>query len=117
MTTGWQAPPRRLTASEAVSTETELESGVHPSHCQRCNAMIRVTSSEERGNSVITVDGELTRASIEPVETCCHEAMLTGPPVRLFLRDVSRVDHAGRALLQRLAAKGVQLLAAGIYTS
>jgi hypothetical protein len=40
-----------------------------------------------------------------------------GKPVHLFLRDVTTVDQAGRALLERLAAKGVRLRAKGIYNS
>jgi hypothetical protein len=43
--------------------------------------------------------------------------MLAGKEVRLCLRDVSSVDRAGRALLRRLVAKGVRLLANGVYTS
>lgn len=41
----------------------------------------------------------------------------TRKPVHLFLRDVSTVDQAGRALLCRLAAKGVRLFGSGVYTS
>jgi hypothetical protein len=43
--------------------------------------------------------------------------MSTGKPVHVFLRDVSVVDRAGRALLRRLADNGVRLLANGIYNS
>jgi hypothetical protein len=35
----------------------------------------------------------------------------------LYLRDVSVIDQAGRALLSRLAARGIRLLANGVYTS
>jgi hypothetical protein len=51
------------------------------------------------------------------VEACCNQAVSTGKAVRLFLRDVSAVDRAGRDLLRRLAVKGVRLLAKGVYTS
>jgi hypothetical protein len=66
---------------------------------------------------IVTIDGQLSGDCIEVVETCCVQAMLMGKPVQLFLRDVSTVDQAGRALLRRLAEKGVQLLATGIYTA
>jgi hypothetical protein len=51
------------------------------------------------------------------VETCCSQAEANRKPVYLFLRDVSTVDQEGTILLRRLAAKGVHLLARGLYTS
>ncbi len=79
--------------------------------------MFRVSVEEERSRTIVTVDGQLTGDSLEVVETCCHQATSTGKPVHLFLRDVATVDQAGRALLCRLAAIGVHLLANGVYTS
>ena len=79
--------------------------------------MFRVSKAEERLSTIVTIDGELSGDRIEVVETSCDQALSTGKPVHLFLRDVSTVDQAGRALLCRLAAKGVHLLASGVYTS
>jgi hypothetical protein len=79
--------------------------------------MFRVSKSEERSGTVITIDGQLSSDYIEVVETCCDQAISTGKPVQLFLRDVPAVNQASRALLCRLAAKGVRLRASGIYTS
>ncbi len=79
--------------------------------------MIRVTKTDEQSQTVVTVDGQLTGDSLALVETCCNQAKSNGKPVRLFLRDVSMVDHAGQRLLSRLAAKGVVLAAKGVYTS
>lgn len=79
--------------------------------------MFRVSKAEEGSRTVVTIDGQLSGDSIEVVGNCCDEAVSTGKPVRLFLRDVSAVDQAGRALLSRLAAKGVQVIASGVYTS
>lgn len=79
--------------------------------------MFRVSKAEERSRTIITLDGQLSGDYIEVVETCCDQAISTGKPVHLLLRDVSTVDQAGRALLGRLAAKGVCLLANGVYTS
>ena len=45
------------------------------------------------------------------------QAIGHGKPVRLFLRDVSTMDESARALLGRLAAKGIHLSAAGVYSS
>jgi len=65
----------------------------------------------------VTVDGQLSGDSIEVVETCCDQAESNGKPVQLFLRDVTTIDQAGRTLLARLAARGIRLIASGVYTS
>ncbi len=79
--------------------------------------MFRVSQEKKRGRTVITVDGELSGDQTGVVETCCGQAMANGKPVHLLLRDVSTVDRAGCALLGRLAAQGVSILAQGVYTS
>lgn len=79
--------------------------------------MLRVSKIEGRSRTIITVDGQLSGDYIEVVETCCDQVLSTGKPVRVFLRDVSTIDQAGRALLCRLAARGVRVLASGVYTS
>ncbi len=79
--------------------------------------MIRVMKTEECSRTTITIDGQLSGDSIGLVETCCRQAATNGRPVQLFLRDVTSVDRAGQTLLSRLAAKGIQLSASGVYTS
>ncbi len=79
--------------------------------------MIRVTRTEEQSRTVITVDGELSGDSVAVVDTCCKQATPRGQPVHLHLRDVTTVDRAGQTLLRGLTAKGVTLLADGVYTS
>jgi hypothetical protein len=79
--------------------------------------MIRILTADEPASTTITVDGQLSGECVQPVETCCYQAILRKKPVHLFLRDVSTIDEAGRALLRRLAAKGVGLKAAGLYSS
>lgn len=79
--------------------------------------MIRVTKTEERSRTVVTIDGQLSAECITVVETCCSQAESNRKPVYVFLRDVTTVDQAGTMLLRRLAAKGIRLLARGIYTS
>jgi ABC-type transporter Mla MlaB component len=79
--------------------------------------MFRVSRTEERSRTVITIDGQLSADSVEVIGTCCDQAQSADKPVHLFLRDVSSIDRAGRALLCRLAAKGVRLIASGVYTS
>jgi hypothetical protein len=79
--------------------------------------MIHVKKTETRSRTVVTVDGQLAGDSIAVVETCCKEAESDGKPIQLFLRDVTTVDHTGRMLLTRLAAKNIRLVASGVYTS
>ncbi len=79
--------------------------------------MIRVTKTDERSHTTVTIDGQLSADSIGLVETCCSQAEDDGRPVQLFLRDVTTVDQAGRLLLRRLSSKGVRVIASGVYTS
>lgn len=79
--------------------------------------MFRVSKAEKRSQIIVTVEGQLSVHYIEVLEECCRQAISTGKPVHLFLRDVTTVDQAGRALLRRLAAKGVRLRGFGVYTS
>ena len=79
--------------------------------------MFRVSRTDEPSRTVITIDGQLSGESIKLVEACCDQAIARGKPVQLFLRDVSAIDRAARALLGQVAAKGVHLLANGVYTA
>ncbi len=65
----------------------------------------------------LAIDGEISSECVEVIETSCDQAIAAGNPVDLFLRDVMTVDESGRTLLCRLAAKGVRLLANGVYAS
>ena len=72
---------------------------------------------EEQSLTIVTIDGQLSGNSITVVENCCNEAKSNGKLAQLFLRDISTVGQAGQMLLRRLAAKGVRLVAKGVYTS
>ena len=78
--------------------------------------MIRITVTDEPQRTMITVDGELTGEGVEAAEASCNQAGANRKPVWLFLRGVSVIADAGRALLRRLAANGVRLTASGVYT-
>jgi hypothetical protein len=79
--------------------------------------MVRIMTLDELTSTTITVDGTLSGEGIEPVQTCCSEALSKGKPVRLHLRDVSAIDERGRTMLRHLAAEGIDLTANGIYSS
>jgi hypothetical protein len=79
--------------------------------------MFRVNKAEDGSRTVVNIDGQLSGGHIEVVGTCRDQAVSKGKPVDLFLRDVTTVDQAGRALLRRLAGKGIRLICNGVYTS
>jgi hypothetical protein len=79
--------------------------------------MIRIMTADGLGSTTITVDGALSGEGVEPVQTCCTQALSKGKPVRLHLRDVSAIDECGRTMLRHLAAAGIDLTANGIYSS
>jgi hypothetical protein len=79
--------------------------------------VFRLSTPEEEGATVLTVDGQLAREYINFVEESCNSAATKGKRVQLHLRDISAIDDAGRSLLHRLAHKGVEIRASGIYTS
>ena len=79
--------------------------------------MIRITTATKVKGTTITVDGQVTREYVEAIETVVKQAGGRGGLVHLFLRDVCTIDEGGRALLGRLASKGVHLSATGVYSS
>jgi ABC-type transporter Mla MlaB component len=79
--------------------------------------MVRIMTADELTSTTITVDGTLSGEGIEPVQSCCIQALAKGKPVRLHLRDVSAIDECGRTMLRHLAVEGVDLTANGIYSS
>ena len=87
--------------------------------CQDCGKIdtIRIETADEPECTTITVDGKLSDANVEPVQTCCNEALAKGKPVRLHLRDVCTIDERARAMLRHVAAQGIHLKANGIYSS
>jgi hypothetical protein len=79
--------------------------------------VIRIFTAEDLTGISITIDGQLVNDCVETVETCSRQALGEGRPVHLYLRDVSYIDERGRTLLSRLASRGVQLSASGVYSS
>ncbi len=79
--------------------------------------MIRVITAEDPACITITVDGHLWGDGLAVVEISCNQALPKGKSVRLFLRDVPVLGEDGRGLLCRLAAKGIDLKATGVYNS
>jgi hypothetical protein len=79
--------------------------------------MIRIQTADDPGGTTIAIDGQLAGEYVEEVETSIRNAIEHKKHVHLFLRDVSHIDDTGHSLLSRLAAKGVEISAAGLYSS
>jgi hypothetical protein len=83
----------------------------------RCTGgfVFRVDKEFGEQRTHLTVSGKISSACIEVLETCCEQAIRDGK-VHLVL-DITSIDEGGRALLRRIAAKGVRMFAKGIYHS
>src|ERR1700683_428844 len=80
--------------------------------------MIRIQAANNPGGITIAIDGQLVGEYVEEVEASIQKAASEQRKnVHLFLRDVYHIDETGHALLSRLAAQGVELSAAGLYSS
>lgn len=79
--------------------------------------MIRIQTANYPGGVRMAIDGQLAGEYAEEIETSIRQAIEQHEHVQLFLRDVSHIDETGHALLSRLAAQGVELSAAGLYSS
>lgn len=78
--------------------------------------MIRIQTANNPGGIRIVIDGKLTGEYVEEVEISIQKAIEQHERVHLFLRNISNIDETGHALLSRLAAQGVELSAAGVYS-
>jgi hypothetical protein len=79
--------------------------------------MIRIQAAYNPGSITIAIDGQLIAEYVAEVEASIRVSMEQSKDVHLFLRNVSHIDEMGHALLSRLAAQGVELSAAGLYSS
>jgi hypothetical protein len=79
--------------------------------------MIRIQPAKNPGGITIAIDGQLIGEYVAEIEASIRKSTEQYKAVELFLRNVSHIDEAGQALLSRLAAEGVELRAAGLYSS
>ena len=79
--------------------------------------MIRIETANNPGGITIALDGQLVCEYVGEVEASIQKASEQRESVHLFLRDISHIDETGRSMLSRLAAQGVELSAAGLYSS
>lgn len=79
--------------------------------------MFRLDKENGEQKVRITVAGALSSDYVEVLESCCRQAITDGQCVELVLREVMTIDEAGRALLRRLALRGVRMSVKGVYHS
>jgi len=79
--------------------------------------MIRIQTANNLGVITIAIDGQLVGEYVEELEASIRKASEQHGHINLFLRNVSNIDEKAHAMLSRLAAQGVELSAAGLYSS
>jgi ABC-type transporter Mla MlaB component len=79
--------------------------------------MIRIQAAINPGGITLAIDGQLISEYVAEIEASIRKSMEQYKDVHVFLRAVSHIDENGQALLSRLAAQGVELSAAGLYSS
>ncbi len=64
--------------------------------------MLRITQSEEDGQSLLRLEGKLVGPWVAELRGACERARVRGLPLALDLAEVSFADGAGVALLREL---------------
>jgi hypothetical protein len=110
--------PCRMPIVSANATSAIQESRSNQEWKPQCTGrfVFRVDKESREQGTRLTVSGEISSACIDVLETCCEQAISDSKAVHLVL-DVTTIDESGRALLRRLAAKGVRMFAKGVYHS
>jgi ABC-type transporter Mla MlaB component len=77
--------------------------------------MFRITTRGADGELVLTLEGYLTGAWVQELETSWHTVVTTAPgaQLRVDLTGLCRVDAAGRELLAAMHRGGARLAAKG----
>jgi hypothetical protein len=97
-----------------------LQVGAGPALIHREKEIIRmiwIQAATNPGGITIAIDGQLIGDYVAEIEASIRKSREQYKDVHLFLRNVSHIDKKGHALLSRLAALGVELSAAGLYSS
>lgn len=72
--------------------------------------MLRISQPESKNHTVtLRLEGRVIGPWVDALRTECERALDRGAAVRLHLDQVTFVDRAGVALLQRLRGRGVVL--------
>jgi hypothetical protein len=79
--------------------------------------LFKLEKSQDKGKTVITVEGELAGEYVPVVEGYMKN-LLAGPaPLVVRLLDINFIDQAGIDLLKCFVDRGVALQCSGVYTS
>ena len=115
----WEAANPKVSSQNHLCNDTGENFWPRKDWYKPCTSKFVFRLDKELGGrrTRLTFDGEISTECIESLERCCEEALKDGKPVDLSLRDITGVDEAGKALLGRLAARGVCLFANGVYIS
>ncbi len=77
--------------------------------------MLRITTENRRGRTILTVEGRLAGPLVSTLEQCWREIHNSSPDEKfsIDLCGVSFIDSSGKALLKELHHQGVKLVAEG----
>ncbi len=77
--------------------------------------MLRISTEQKRGKTVLTVEGRLAGASVSTFEQCWREMRAASTDAKVFVNlcGVSFIDTPGKVLLKEIHRQGGQLIAEG----
>src|SRR5215475_12018480 len=79
------------------------------------DAMLRITTEQRRGKTVLNVEGRLSGPRVPMLEQCWRELRASAPDGKFHVNlcGVTFIDGAGKILLKAIHSEGGQLIADG----
>jgi len=78
--------------------------------------MLKITARTDRTGAILELEGKLAGSWVQELETCWQRTIIADQRVRAVLKAVTFIDAAGRELLARMHAGGVELAGEGCMT-
>src|ERR1700687_402776 len=88
---------------------------MHLTTTQVEETMLRITTEQKRGRTVLSVEGRLSGPTIATLSQCWRELRSASPEEKFHVNlcGVSFIDGAGKMLLKEIHSQGGQLIAEG----
>jgi len=92
-----------------------LAANLHPVKAKELGDMLRITTENKRGKTVLSVEGRLAGQWVVALEQCWRELYAAAPRQKFSVNlcGVSFIDNAGKALLKEMHRCGGELIAEG----
>ena len=97
------------------SHSLELAADLQLGQCGELGDMLRITTENKRGKTVLSVEGRLAGQWVAALEQCWRELYAAAPRQKFSVNlcGVSFIDNAGKALLKEMHQCGGELIAEG----